>query len=137
MEQLRIVLNSLDQLPLGNVNAEVNADGSFALQNVATTRYRVNVVGLQAGAYLIAGRYGGADALNGELEISDQNLPLQLQIGFTPGRLDGTVTDSRDQAFPGASVVLAPVARNRTDLFRTATTDQYGRFTVANLAPGD
>jgi hypothetical protein len=60
-----------------------------------------------------------------------------LQIGFTPGRLDGTITDNRDQGFPGATCVLVPVARNRNDLYKVATTDQYGKFAFANVTPGD
>ena len=137
MEQLRITLNSAEQMPLGNANAQVKADGSFVIPNVAMLGYRVNVGGLPAGAYLLAGRYGGADALNGPLQISDQNLPLQLQIGFTPGRVDGTVTDTRDQAFAGALCVLVPAARGRNELYKTATTDQYGKFNFANVAPGE
>ena len=137
MERVRVTLNSAEQLPIGNANAQVKADGSFVFPNVATIGYRVNIGGLPAGAYLLAGRYGGADALNGPLQISDQNLPLQLQIGFTPGRVDGTVSDTRDQAFAGAMCVLIPSARNRIDLYKTATTDQYGKFSFANVPPGD
>jgi len=137
MEQLRITLTSAEDIPLGNVNAQVNTDGSFMLTNVATMGYRVNVGGLPSGGYLLAGRYGGADALNGPLEISNQNLPLQLQIGFTPGRLDGTAADARDQGFPGATCVLVPSARNRNDLYKVATTDQYGKFSIANVPPGE
>lgn len=137
MEQLRITLTSLEEIPLGNANVQVKPDGSFVLPNVATMGYRVNVGGLPSGGYLLAGRYGGADALNGPLEISDRNLPLQLQIGFTPGRVDGTVTDNRDQGFPGATCVLAPTARSRNDLYKVATTDQYGKFSFSNVTPGD
>ena len=137
MEQLRIQLQSAEELPLGNANVQVKTDGTFSLTNVATMGYRVTVGGLPAGAYLIAGRYGGSDALNGPLQISDQSLPLQLQIGFTPGRVDATVNDNRDQPFPGALCVLVPSARNRTELYKTATTDQYGKCGFANIAPGD
>ena len=34
-------------------------------------------------------------------------------------------------------MVLAPATRSRNDLFRTATTDQYGRFGIGNVAPGE
>ena len=32
---------------------------------------------------------------------------------------------------------MVPAARNRIDLYKTASTDQYGRFTFSNVAPGD
>ena len=33
--------------------------------------------------------------------------------------------------------MLVPAARNRIDLYKTASTDQYGRFTFSNVAHGD
>jgi hypothetical protein len=33
--------------------------------------------------------------------------------------------------------VLIPAQRTRTDLFRTAITDQSGRFTMPNVPPGE
>jgi hypothetical protein len=34
---------------------------------------------------------------------------------------------------PGVTTVLIPEHRNRTDLYRTAQTDQNGRFTITNI----
>jgi protocatechuate 3,4-dioxygenase beta subunit len=140
MDRLRIGLISAEDIPVGNSNTQVKADGTFLLSNVSPITYRVNIAGLPADAYAIAGRYGSADALNDPLQIDGgQVLPLQLQIGFSGGRIDGQVTDNRDQPFPGASCVLIPVAprQNRLDLYKTAATDQFGRFTFAGIAPGD
>ena len=33
--------------------------------------------------------------------------------------------------------MLVPASRNRLDLYRTATSDQNGHFTFANVPPGD
>jgi hypothetical protein len=42
------------------------------------------------------------------------------------------------QAAAGMTMVLIPDAvRERVDLYRTATADQAGRFTVRSIAPGD
>ena len=60
-----------------------------------------------------------------------------MQVGFSPGRVDGVVNDNRDQPYPGVNCVLVPAARNRIDLYKTASTDQYGRFTFSNVVPGD
>ena len=40
---------------------------------------------------------------------------------------------------PGATLVLVPEAalRKRSDRFYSATTDQYGRYHLEDLAPGD
>jgi hypothetical protein len=137
MEQVRVTLNAVEDVPLGNSNTQVKADGTFVLNNVAPMTYRINVGGLGSGGYLAAARYGSADALTDLLQPGDQSLPLSLQIGFAPGRVEGTVVDGRDQPFPGVNCVLVPSARKRTELYRTASTDQYGRCAFANVIPGD
>lgn len=134
--RLRVQLTSQDNLPLGNTNAQVDAAGKFALANVPAMTYRVQVQGLPAGAYLIAGRYGSADALGEALEV-DQASPLALQIGFNPGQVGGTVMDNTGQPFQGAIAALIPSARSRVDLYKTSTSDAAGKISFTGVAPGD
>ena len=49
----------------------------------------------------------------------------------------GDVTDAKDQPFQAATSVLVPNSRNRTDLYKSATSDQNGKFNLTNVAPGD
>jgi len=135
MNRIRVSLNSQDNLPIGNSNAQVDETGKFTLTNVPAMSYRVNVQGLPAGAYLLAGRFGSADAL-GDLQV-DQSSPLALQIGFTPGQVGVSVTDSVGQPFSGAITVLIPAVRSRIDLYKTATSDQSGQVAFTGIAPGD
>src|SRR5204862_1290108 len=81
MDQLRVTLSPVEDVPLGNANAQVKADGTFVLNNVGAMTYRVSVNGLGNGSYLAAGRYGNAEALNDLLQASEQSQPLALQIG--------------------------------------------------------
>jgi hypothetical protein len=62
---------------------------------------------------------------------------LAIQLGFQPGTLAGSVTDAKDQPFQAATSVLVPNLRNRTDLYKSATSDQNGKFNLTNVAPGD
>ena len=135
MNRIRVSLNSQDNLPIGNSNAQVDENGKFTLTNVPAMSYRVNVQGLPAGAYLLAGRFGSTDAL-GDLQV-DQSSPLALQIGFTPGQVGVSVTDSVGQPFSGAITVLIPAVRTRMDLYKTATSDQSGQVAFTGIAPGD
>jgi hypothetical protein len=136
MNRLRVNLNSQDDLPIGNSNAQVDDNGKFNLTNVAAMSYRINLQGLPTGAYLIAGKFGSADALGDALQV-DQTGQLALQIGFAPGQVGVTVSDSVGQPFAGAITVLIPSVRNRTDLYKTATTDQSGQVVFTGVAPGD
>jgi uncharacterized surface anchored protein len=133
--RLRVALNSQDGLPI-NSNAQVDEAGKFTLPGVAAMTYRVNLQGLPNGAYMIAGRFGSTDAL-GEPVAVDQSAQLALQIGFTPGQVAVSVTDPVGQPFPGAITVLIPAARNRVDLYKTATSDASGQVAFAGVAPGD
>jgi hypothetical protein len=136
MDRLRVSLNPLDDLPIGNSNAQVDTAGKFTLTSVPAMSYRINLQGLPAGAYLIAGRFGSSDALGDPLQV-DQSAPLSLQIGFAPGQVAVTVHDAASQPFAGAITVLIPSARGRRDLYKTATSDQSGQVIFTNVAPGD
>jgi hypothetical protein len=57
------------------------------------------------------------------------------------GQATGTVQNPKtQQPMPGASVVLIPTERERTDqqtFYKTATTDQSGSFTLKSIVPGE
>jgi hypothetical protein len=137
MNGLRVQLTPTENLPFSNADSPADEEGKFTLANVGALTYRVNVNGLNNGSYLVSGRYGNSDALNGSLQIHDEGSRLILRVGFTPGQVTGTVTDKASQPFAAATTVLVPAARSRMDLYRTATSDQQGRFTFANVPPGD
>jgi hypothetical protein len=53
------------------------------------------------------------------------------------GRIDGSVSGDENKPASGATVVLIPEADNaRNDLYKTAQTDQYGRFSLRGITPG-
>jgi protocatechuate 3,4-dioxygenase beta subunit len=118
--------------------AEVAADGSFTFRDVGAMEYRVRVNGLPQGAYIQAGRLDTTDALNAPFSVDNQGSQLQLQIGFSPGRVSGTVSDERGMAAPGAQAVLVPdeARRGRSDAYFTATTDRNGQYSFNNVPPG-
>ncbi len=53
-------------------------------------------------------------------------------------QIDGSVLDDRGQPIPGILVVLVPDRnRDHTELFKTATTDQTGHYSIRGIPPGD
>jgi hypothetical protein len=70
-----------------SATAQVADDGSFTLSNVGAMEYRVLVSGLPQGAYVQAGRIESKDALNGPFTVDSSAALLQLQLGFSPGRV--------------------------------------------------
>jgi len=123
------------QAAAGNV-AE---DGTFSLENVAAARdYRVRVTGLPSGAYVRAGFINGVDVLNAPFNVVDSSAVLELQIGFSAGRVSGTVLDNSNP-YGGALAALVPddSRRGRSDLYFSATSDANGQFTFNSVPPGN
>ncbi len=97
--------------------------------------YRVTVSNA-SGGYLLDGRIGSNDALGSTFTV-DQGAGLQLRIGFSSGRVSGTVIDA-GKPFAGAQVVLVPDAprRGRNDLYFSMTSDANGAFYFASVPAG-
>lgn len=85
-------------------------------------------------------RYDRADALNGPVDVSRRNsdsAAVEVLISRNVGQIDGVILDERGQQAPGVQAVLIPDRRDRIDLYRNATADQAGRFTMRGITPGD
>jgi protocatechuate 3,4-dioxygenase beta subunit len=139
-DKLRVSLEPPDDMPVGWEFSRVREDGSFRLRNVGDGEYRVSLRGLPADFYLKEARLGNDDVLEG-LAISGGRLPGPLELLLSPngGRIEGTVRGEEQQALGGVRVVLVPEPRRRHQfhLYKTSTTDQYGRFTLRGIPPGE
>jgi hypothetical protein len=131
------------------VNATPAADFTFRFNDVPVGDYRVTAQGqavAAAGArpgsnviYIKEARFDGTDVLNGPLRISGTaSGTLDILIGVGGGQITGTLTDRRSQPVPVTQVVLVPDrSRDRAELYRTANTDENGRFNFIGITPGD
>jgi hypothetical protein len=117
----------------------VKEDGSFVLENVGDETYRVTVTRLPPDYYLKAARMEGDDVLEEGLTIAGPpRSTLELVVSPNGGRIEGAVLKD-GKPFSGATVTLVPdeKRRRRRELFKTAATDQYGRFTLRGISPGE
>ena len=121
-------------------NGQVLASGDFNLL-VSQGDYRLLVNGiLPVNGYVKSIRIGGDDIQRSGMHIAGpvQN-PIQIVIGTDGGNISGSVLSSVSATLPNAVVALVPDAfdlRNRSDLYRSATTDAQGNFRLASVAPG-
>jgi protocatechuate 3,4-dioxygenase beta subunit len=129
----------------GGASGPVRADGTFTIANVADDAYRVQVWRLPADYYLKAVRMEGEDVLEEGLAVSGPpNGPLEVVISANGGRVEGVVQKD-GKPFSGATVTLIPAAAMQSDtkrpirpeLYRSTTTDQYGRFVLRGIPPGE
>src|SRR5262249_10897342 len=140
----------------GSSPANVAADGTFRLSNIIQGDYRVEFSGfptningpggaqyygsmMTANAYIKDAQFDGFDMMNSPLRFTGSvNNGIEIVLAFGSGRVEGTVTDNRSQPVTRGTIVAVPDrSRFRSDLYRTGSIDQNGRFTVPSLPPGD
>jgi protocatechuate 3,4-dioxygenase beta subunit len=117
---------------------KLQADGTFQIDDVNVDRYSFHVTGLPEGYYLKSVRSGGADVLASGFEAAGGAAVFDVLISPNAGSVEGAVMDPRSQKlFVGATVVLVPEAKERTDLYRNVISDQEGHFRFKSLRPGE
>jgi hypothetical protein len=125
----------------GSASATVLRDGTFVLQNVAQETYRLYVWGMPSDFYLKAARLGADDVLEGGINLTRaKGRPeLELVLSLAGARVDGLVLNEEHLPLSGAVVALVPEPsrRSQSRLYGSTNTDQYGRFTLRGIAPGE
>jgi protocatechuate 3,4-dioxygenase beta subunit len=124
----------------GGEGARVDTNNSFTLKDVSEAAYNVEVSGESRDCYIKEVRYGSSTALDEGFTVTRSNpASLEITISSRGARLQGTVSDEDGLPAAGVQVVLVPEAarRNLHRLYKSATTDQYGRFDIRGVAPGD
>ncbi len=137
-DRTRIFLSPIPQASLSTSSAPVlAADGSFKIENVQLGDYRL-AIPLPPGMYLKQARIGQTDVLSLMSISGPVSGPLEIVISPNAGQLDGTLVDKDHHPVPGIQAVLIPDRqRDRRDLYKTATSDQNGHFTIRSIVPGD
>ena len=125
---------------LAPLTAQFSTSSRFEISNVIEGDYQVQVSDLPKGAYVEAIRFAGADILNATLRIDPRiNARLELVLSMNAAILGGTALDENRKPVSNTPVALVSTAaqRNGFDLYRSAWTDDFGRFQFESIRPGD
>lgn len=120
--------------------ARVTQGDSFNLKGIGEGNYRVSVSGQSKDCYIKEVRYGESSVLKDGLKVGYGESPsLEITLSSRGARVEGIVTDEDGLPAAGVWVVLIPDTMQRTQyyLYRSQNTDQYGRFLLQGIAPGD
>jgi protocatechuate 3,4-dioxygenase beta subunit len=117
--------------------AQIKEEGSVTLTKVYDGNYTVRAGPLPDDAYLSKAIFDEKDVLNEGLKVRGGGR-LDVTISAAGAHVEGTVSDKDNKPFAGAQVVLVPEESKRShqDLFRTASSDQYGHFVLRGIPPG-
>lgn len=138
--ELRVILSGVGEERFFNGPSIVKADGSFVLTNVSEGHGRVVVSGVGKDTFIKIVRYAGDESATGEVNVRrGTDSALEVTLSSRGGHLEGVVTNSDSLPAAGVWVVLIPdpPLRNRDWFYKQTTTDQYGRFILRGITPGD
>jgi hypothetical protein len=135
----RIALRTTAQNGLSSSAQPINADGTFTITNIFAGEYRLTVLAMPTDYYIKEARIEQTDVLNQPWVISTAiRGTLEVVLSSAAGQIEGTVVDARALPISSIQTVLIPDQdRVRTELFKTAVTDQNGRFTFRGITPGN
>jgi protocatechuate 3,4-dioxygenase beta subunit len=136
-ENVRVGLEPLRNLPAENSESVKAEDGAFTFESVSPGDYRFTASGLPTGMYVRAVMVHGQDITAGAT-VSAAAQDVEIVLGTKAPEVSGTVLDGDKQPALSAYVVLVPESSQRTRywLFRTATTDSSGGFSIRGIVPG-
>lgn len=138
---LRVLLQPRNGSITDGAGALVQSDGTFVLMNVVDEDYDLFVVGAPENFYLKVARLDGNDVLDSGFSLRRSHAAGTLELALSPagGHIEGIVLNKQREAFGGALVVLIPEPsqRGQVRLYKMTTTDQYGRFSLPGIPPGD
>jgi protocatechuate 3,4-dioxygenase beta subunit len=121
----------------------LDSSGSFDFKEVPPGHYHFSLGGqnTQGSVYVKQASCSGRDYTDVPLEVQSSSVldRCQIILGSDTGSVSGQVTDGTN-ATPGQVVILVPASRQLRQVARytvTATSDNYGNFTLSGVVPGD
>jgi hypothetical protein len=141
LAQLFVSARPLVELNIGLFSgaSRIAEDGTFTLKSISPVEYSIAISDLPEGSYLAAAYVGAVDVLTAAFPEPDKAAPLELRIGFSVGRVSGTVRGLDGTLASGSTVALIPdePRHQRSDFYFTATSDLNGAFAFNNVPEGN
>jgi hypothetical protein len=139
-DELTIHAALLDTAALPAGSARVDANHQFALKDLIDGDARVQVLGASKDCYVKQITFGPMFVKDDIINVSKGvNPALEITVSSRGARVQGSVADKDGLPAAGVWVVAVPDEARRTTLrlFKSQTTDQYGKFDMHGLAPGE
>jgi hypothetical protein len=114
-------------------------EGRFVVRDVRDGDYTLRLLA-PPNAFIKEARFGAVNALDGiHVEGDLQGQQLEIVVSYNTASVEALVVDDRQRPAAGVVLMAIPDAarRNRSDLYRSATTDASGRARLQGLSPGD
>jgi hypothetical protein len=130
----------VDTVVFPGINARVDGNQQFTLKDLMDGDVRLQVSGISKDCYIRQITYGPTFVKDDIISVSKgANPALEITVSSRGARVQGSVVDKDGLPAAGVWVVAVPdeVRRTTLRLFKSQTTDQYGKFDLHGLAPGE
>jgi len=138
-ENMQVMLRPAEsQYPWGG-SARTVSDQQFTLKDIGDGDYEVQISGYTKDCYVKDVEYGGTHSAENKISVSKGGgAELVVTISSRGARVQGAVVDKDGVPTAGVWVVAVPdeARRSNLKLFKSQTTDQYGKYDLRGLAPG-
>jgi hypothetical protein len=124
----------------GGGGTRVDANNAFVLKDISDGTYFAEISGESKDCYIKDVHYGPSSALDeGFTVVRGASANLEITVSSRGARVQGSVADADGLPAAGVQVVLVPEESRRTvhRWYKSGTTDQYGRFDLRGIPPGD
>ena len=122
-----------------NLGGQSDAEGAVIVASAPESEYRLRLFGIPPDLYIARATQDGRDIQSRKIAVTtDTRVEIILKSGGCT--ITGVVTDSGGKAISNSLVALVPAEssmRGHHDLYRSATSDQDGTYTLLNVVPGD
>ena len=138
--QLTVTTSPVNASFLPVAAAQVDANHQFTLKDLMEGDLNVRVEGASKDCYIKQMFFGQTLVKDDVIGATKGTNPaLEITISARGARVQGAVTDKEGLPAAGVWVVAVPDEARRTllRLFKAQTTDQYGKFDLHGLAPGE
>jgi hypothetical protein len=132
--------SEVDSVVFPGVNARVDLSQQFTLKDLTDGDVRLQVSGTSKDCYIRQITYGQTLVKEDVINVSKGTNPsLEITVSSRGARVQGSVADKDGLPAAGVWVAAVPDQSRRTTLrlFKSQTTDQYGKFDLHGLAPGE
>ena len=119
---------------------KLDPSGQFVAPKMPDVRYRFSVEGVPVDYYISDLRQDNTSVFDsGVLIDGSVPTPVKVVISDRGGNIDGLLASEDQKAVAYAVVALVPESARRQNfqLFKTATTDKDGHFSLRGIAPGE
>lgn len=141
LQRVRVQFVPNEDQQLGTNGGPVAADGTFTVQGISSSEnYSITVQGLSSNFYLKSARIGGEEYAESGFTVQGKGSGvLEIVMSANGARVEGSVLDAENLPAAAATVVLVPAKKGRGNsaLYRTSTTDAFGKFAMQGIPPGE